>query len=189
MAKKNNGNRRIRFRRLRGNIITTVVNTATAILGNPLFLISIAVSLYLYTNPDVIKTFCKKFEKSTLLKPIFDFISQRALQTAGFVLSGTACLTTLPSRFSFAGFIILGFVCYLLPAANYFEYFMLTASTILFIRIRNIKARIIVVVLIIITLALGWWGLKLFALGDPNLHKDKISCEAAGATWNSSTCK
>lgn len=185
LTKANNGTRRLR--RTGRNIITTVVNTGVAVLGNPLFMIAIAVSLYLYTSPNLIQDFCKKFYSSEILKPIFTYISNHAKQTAGFILAGTAALTGLPARYSFAGFIILGVIIYTCPQADYLEYFLLTAFTLLFIRLRNIRARIIVVVLIILTLAIGWWGQKLWKLQDCSKLSQSL-CSSYACKWSNSQC-
>lgn len=166
MAKirSNTNNRYRRIRTRSRNIISTIINTSTRLIGNPMFLIAIAVSLYLNSNQTLIKTFTDKFANSQLLSPITNYIGNHTQQTVGFILAGTTSLTVLPPSFSFAAFILLGFVCYLAPAADYVEYFALTAFSLLFIRIRNIRARIILIVLIVLTLALGWWGKKLFSL-------------------------
>lgn len=169
------------------NVFSQVLNSLIYIISNPMILVAIAVSLYLFLNPTLIQDFCKKFYNSALLKPIFEYIHDHAKQTAGFILAGTSCLTVLPHRYSFAGFIILGFVIYLCPVAAYLEYFCLTIFTILFIKTRNIRARIVVILFIILTLALGWWGVKLFGLGKAADFKNKQACEWRGFTWQVSS--
>lgn len=185
--KQNKQNRFTRLRKFRNsNIITKLIDSCVGILGNPLFMIAVAVSLYLYLNPTIITNFCAKFYKSELLKPIFEYIATRPQQTAGFVLAGTASLTVLPTRYSFASFIVLGILIFTCPQAEYLEYFLLTAFTTLFIKIRNIRARIVLLVVIILTLALGWWGKKLWKLQDCSAIKTQTECSTYSCSWNSS---
>lgn len=138
--------------------MTNVMSTFSSILSNAGFLLAVVFSLYLYSNVELVQKFCQKFYGNSFLKPIFEYINDHVKQFCGFLLATVASFGALPNRYSFVVVVLAGAIIFSLPEAAYLEYLLLTIFVLLFFRVRSLKSRIVVIILALITIALGWWG-------------------------------
>lgn len=138
--------------------VTSVFNSFSSVLSNAGFLLAVAISLYLFNNTDLIVKFCKKFESNAFLKPIFDYIKGHTKQFCGFLLMSLSSFGALPNRFSFVASIVSGTIIFSTQAVEYVEYLALTVFLLMFFRVRSLKSRLVVILLGLLTIALGWWG-------------------------------
>lgn len=142
-----------------------IVRAITFICTSTFVLSAVALSYYLHTHGTQFDNFLDKLSKSEILKPIAQFVKTHKDQTVGVLLAGTSALTALPTTIAPAIAIAVSAAIYSLPTAPYLEYLLLTFSTLIFFKVRGSKSKLITLILIFATLALGWWGTKLFSLG------------------------
>lgn len=161
MAKINKPIRRV-ARRPSPAVLQKIMKAATFILTSSVVLISIIGTYYLHTHETQFDTFVSKFEKSEVIKPIAEYIKLHSNKTVGSILATTSILSAVPTSIAPAAAVATSAFIFLAPQAPYAEYLFLTLSLLLFFRVKGNTAKLAVSALILISLALGWWGTKLF---------------------------
>lgn len=128
------------------------------------FLVVLIIAYYWHSNPTAINSSADALMKLPLLKGVGEYMKANHEKTVGSLLYSGTLLSTAPTSLSL-GLAIVSIlaVVYIIPKATFLEYLTLAVLTAVVLRVKGQTAKLITLLVMVVTLFAGWWGASFLA--------------------------